>query len=814
MSVIFRESRWVRVGLIVVLLLGLGLRLHRIDAQSLWNDEGTSVAVARRDLRTITRSAANDIHPPFYYYLLHFWIGVFGKSVLAVRLLSALLGTLLLLVTFSIARDTARELVPNQLSDMTGLLAMLLAALSPLQIYYSQETRMYILAALLAALSMHLFLQLLIQWRRNLRSDNGSPARTLWLIVGYLTCTILLLYTHYFNSTILLAQNLIFVGWWTVSCPSSRGRARLTVGARWIALQSLAAAAFAPWLWWVRSQLGVWPAISEPVRLLPLLSNALTAFGLGPASNEGPAWAPAVFGALCLLGVTLALVLRGDPQSDRWHRVGVWTCLLHLIVPAAAIYVVSQQRPMYHPKFLLPVTTPFYILIALGLIAPLGIGTPHHRLRLIVSLTLSILVLASPLRSLRAYYTNAHYARDDYRAIAAYVEAVGTNGDVVLVNAPGQMDTFGYYYHGALPVYPLPRQRPLDQEATLQDLLEMTSSGGRVYAVLWATDESDPDRFIESWLDQHTYKAMDSWYGNLRFVVYAVPKTPQSGEMQNTLDLSMGESIRLRGYTLSPAEVRPGDILQLTLYWEALSPIQRRFKVFTHLLDGRGYLVGQRDGEPGGGAQLTTIWSVGQQITDNYGIPVLPGTPPGEYRLEIGMYGLDDGQRLPVSDNGREVGDHVLLQSLQVLPAHAPPPLQALQMTQPLETRFGDLLLLGYSASRLGYEHLPETRLHPGDVVHLTLFWKSLGASQPDVELALELVDKDGTAPLVRRVQPTEGQHPSSHWRQDEVVRDQHYLHLAADLPSGAYHLKLEVIDMTSGLALGSSTVVATLFVE
>ncbi|MEM4723700.1 MAG: glycosyltransferase family 39 protein [Candidatus Hadarchaeum sp.] len=86
--------------LISILLLALSLRLFRIEAQSLWNDEGTSVALAARDLGAITRGAANDIHPPLYYYVLHLWIKLFGNSELSVRSLSALLGTALVLLTF------------------------------------------------------------------------------------------------------------------------------------------------------------------------------------------------------------------------------------------------------------------------------------------------------------------------------------------------------------------------------------------------------------------------------------------------------------------------------------------------------------------------------------------------------------------------------------------------------------------------------------------------------------------------------------------------------------------------------------------
>jgi hypothetical protein len=111
--------------------------------------------------------------------------------------------------------------------------------------------------------------------------------------------------------------------------------------------------------------------------------------------------------------------------------------------------------------------------------------------------------------SLKGYYSDPRYARDNYRGIAQYIQALGAPGDAVLINAPGQVETFSYYYHGNLPVIPLPLQRPLDKETTLADLQNLVKDRKRVFAVFWATDESDPDRFIEGWLDSNTYKTMD-----------------------------------------------------------------------------------------------------------------------------------------------------------------------------------------------------------------------------------------------------------------------------------------------------------------
>ena len=130
-----------------VVLLALALRFYRLDGQSLWGDEGTSVALALRDLAAITQGAALDIHPPLYYYLLHFWMMALGSGEIAVRGLSALLGAATVGLTYLLGR--------RLFGCPVGLAAALLLAVSPLQVQYSQEARMYMLATLLGLASAY-----------------------------------------------------------------------------------------------------------------------------------------------------------------------------------------------------------------------------------------------------------------------------------------------------------------------------------------------------------------------------------------------------------------------------------------------------------------------------------------------------------------------------------------------------------------------------------------------------------------------------------------------------------------------------------
>jgi len=101
-------ENWIKIALLLILVLAAFLRFYRLDAQSLWADEGNSVSLSGRSLDLITAGAAHDIHPPLYYYLLHFWMRVFGNSEFSVRALSALLGTTLVYLTYLLGRRLSR----------------------------------------------------------------------------------------------------------------------------------------------------------------------------------------------------------------------------------------------------------------------------------------------------------------------------------------------------------------------------------------------------------------------------------------------------------------------------------------------------------------------------------------------------------------------------------------------------------------------------------------------------------------------------------------------------------------------------------
>jgi hypothetical protein len=487
---------------------------------------------------------------------------------------------------------------------------------------------------------------------------------------------------------------------------------------------------------------------------------------------------------------------RAEPSLIR----GVGFVLLYLAVPLAILYVVSLRRPTYDPKFLLFAAPAYHLLLGLGAAALLRLASlwqrPFFRAAVITaSLLFSLLIVTIPSASvLRAYYFDPSYARDDYRSLASHIQASARPGDAIILDAPGQKEIFGYYYRGSLPIYPLPRQRPMDEAATAQDLERIAGSHTRLWVVFWAVQESDPTGFVERWLGQRAYKTAGRWYGNVRLALYQLPSA--SGGTRLPVHANLGGKARLVSFSLatssrpgqeSLARLAAGDTLPLTLFWESLSPMTERYKVFVHLLGPRLNLWGQHDSEPSGGSRPTPAWQPGETIVDNHGLPILPGTPPGLYQIEVGMYHPLSGQRLPViGPNGQAQGDRIVLGSVLVERPAAPPSLASLAIEYPLEVHYRELHLLGYESFKLGTQP-GNLDLRSGERAHLALLWQADKRPQQDYRITALILDEAGQV-----VVKADGvDYPTSQWLERELVRDQYQLPL--NIPPGRYRLAIQV---------------------
>ena len=135
----------------------------------------------------------------------------------------------------------------------------------------------------------------------------------------------------------------------------------------------------------------------------------------------------------------------------------------------------------------------------------------------------------------------------------------------------------------------------------------------------------------------------------------------------NLLGTSFADQIDLQGYNLSVDRLLPGESLDLTLFWAPRGRPMRDYTIFVHILDGQGQLRSQADSPPMAGKYPTSVWDAGETIADLHTLSLAPDLPAGEYRVAIGLYDQQTGQRLSVVDeDGRILTDHVAITGLVV----------------------------------------------------------------------------------------------------------------------------------------------------
>ncbi|GIW11811.1 MAG: hypothetical protein KatS3mg061_2868 [Dehalococcoidia bacterium] len=782
-----RRVTWL-AALALVLLLAFGLRVYRLDGQSLWADEGASVVMTFRSGGEILEAAAGDIHPPLYYLLLRAWAELSGRSEFALRALSLFQGVLVVALTF-----VAGRLLLDRLAALAGAF---FAAVSPLLIYYSQEARMYQQMALLGLLGVTLALR---WWR-------GRPRRPPLLLPLLATLAFgAAILSQFFGAAALLGTSLAFV----VLHPFPWRAGRRWLG--WVGCCLGTGALVAPWLAYASGQLRSWEIAAEQLSPPEFALRVFRFFAYGVA------WDQTVTGKTLALGVGLLLLaclwpLLGRPRGQRSRQFGAVVALA--LAAPLLLFLVALTRPVFHPKFLL-VSLPAFCLLqgaAIAVAARLGQlvagALPGHRLRPALAGALAALALLGAQeyaagRALYAATVMPKYFRDDYRGLVRYLQLNAQPGDVIILNAPGQREIFDYYYRGSSPVIGLPVQRPPDDAHTVAELEQIIARSRRIWLVLWASEQADPRGVVEGWLNEHTFRAFNRWYGGVRLVQYVTP-TPAPPPLEALAEpVEFERGIELVGFALAATTSRPGEAFQLTLVWRAQAPVAERYTVFTHLIDAAELIWGQRDAEPLSGRRPTDSWQPGETIVDRYGLPVLLGTPPGQYYLEVGLYRPEDGKRLRVLEQGQVVADRVILGTVTVERPERQPTVEQLAPEHPRLLSYGPLSLLGYDFHKLGAER-GATDFASGDLAHLTLYWRAERQPTADVPLQIELRNDAGIASRTIIQPVTNGLAPLPSWQPGEVVRDQHKF--ALDVLPGRYRFFIRLGELPP-LELGELTV-------
>lgn len=387
------------IFLFIVFLAG-ALRLYNIEQKNLWFDEIYSWHISEGNTEQIVAETSGDIHPPFYYIILKLWTGLFGDSVFSMRLLSVLFGLLSMIFIYLISE----KIFKNRFITLSVLL---LYALSPVNIHYSQEVRMLNLNLFLCLGSVYYFFEL--------RSDSSFKNG-----ICYFIFTLLALYTHYFSLLIFFTEIFIALLYYL-----SKGKDKKSL----IYFLICAAAVnlfYAPWYPVFFSQAAKGQPWRTDQTIIQSIINAVGYFedvflSTYYTFENASFFYFAVFtGTALAIFITVSLIIIFKKRKNL--NSGAVCLILFFIVPYITAVLISLKQSILLSRYL-SILIPFLLFTLIYFSFYLYSRKFHYVffLFLICASCLGIFI-----------ENNNNFKNNDYRRIISYIEENYNEGDIII----------------------------------------------------------------------------------------------------------------------------------------------------------------------------------------------------------------------------------------------------------------------------------------------------------------------------------------------------------------------------------------------
>lgn len=740
------------------MLLAFALRIYRIQVQSIWWDEGISVRLARFDPLTILTARAGSQHPPLYYLLLQCWTRVGGFSEFSVRFFSLISGVLLIPLVYRV--------VSRIFDRPTALLTMLIVALNPAYVVYSQEARVYMMLSLT---------YLLILWQLHVLGRGEFGARDWGSLAVW---EALSLYLHYFSVFSILYMNCcIALLWWR-----KQGRVDLR---RWITSQLVVGVALLPWgvavatRWGEAGQkLGYRQLVEQSVSLAEFGREIWHFFNGGKIKIIGThdtftVWS-SVLGILAL--VSLAVGLRRE-----WQKRDMTLLLAHCCVPLLMSYGAWWWRPGSHPRYVLMYALPIMVLLG-RVIRLLWSADVWRRL---LAVLLGVMVLSVYSIGLGSAYFDRAYYKDDVRSLAEVLRAETGPEDAIIVDWNDY--AVEYYYEGSAPILMVQGR---DAEAALEQLAATIAGRRRVFLVHNYKSIRGLRGFIPCLLELNGSLMSDQEFQGYNLRRYDNISWTLISPDVGTVAEDFG-ALRLTGAYVQPVALA-GDAVCVALRCTVTEFPLKEYAAAIRVVDETGHFWGETDlillNEL---SQTTSLWEVGEEAV-TYGVIPLPmGTPPLTYSVLVRFYDTRTLRGLDHLDpSGAPAGQVLQLGRVRLLKGESferdpygvfrglgLTPVDGIESTEGLALE--------------GYRSLGDI-IVPGQKYVVMLEWRASESSLPDHELRLLICQGDSIIGEQRSA-PAGGQYPISGWSAGEIVLDVRDIAVSAFAQDGEATLEIEI---------------------
>ncbi len=640
----------------LVTMVAFLLRFHQLGTRSLWVDEAMSVVFAAKPIPELFHLlVTEDIHPPLYPLLLHFWMMVFGNSEQSVRFPSVVFGVLLIPLIYVTGRRLEQLEDPNQRLAVSpvGLVGAVIATTSVYYIAYSQEARNYMAVTLMGLLSSYLLLGAL----------QGKRRRD-WVAYGVATAGAV--YTHY-TAFLLLPFHFLFVMLW--------GKDRRRGWRSWAVSMAGVGIVYLPWAGYSLSQMqrisDYWSGV---LQLDAALRTSLLVFVAGGDVGTRISQLPLVLG-LGLLAIGLFALVLG-PLRRKSSQPTLFL-LLYLVVPSTILFAVAYYRPKFDPRYLLVVTPAFYLILAWGialLFRPmLSRSLPAVPRVLLTVLGISALTGTIAISNVYGDPGELMHVGDgagavqqygDYRALVAYLDSHSEPGDAVMLMM-NAYHPYVYYSKKNIPWYPMEPFDDFDGAIIrLNRLVDLHYR--RIWFILWQPQWADPANYVMQVMDSQAIEIpVNASFGGIGLrLFHLVPgqRFNYYPKVAHKVDAVFGDGLlEFWGWNLSSTTVAPGDSIQFDLHWILHKPTTAKMKTKVMLMDSSLHQYAVVDEIMGTPYYPTYRWKTDQITPDEHTLKIPPGTPPGTYDAQLLVYDEHTMTDQPIQKwSGQKLGTTLL----------------------------------------------------------------------------------------------------------------------------------------------------------
>lgn len=390
-----KKKFFILVLFLLLLALAAALRIYHLGHASLWLDEIATVY------------GQDIVNPPAYLLMIKNWIKFFGRGETTIRFPSVIFSLLSVPLLFIFGKKL--------FSLRTGLVAALLLAISPYNINYAQEARMYSLLGLLCLISFYSFY-------RFLRENS-------WLfLAGCLLANTFSIYVSYSGVFFVFTESIILI----FSFKKKQLKA-------WIISQLILLVLISPILSLFLNK------ISDPVGIKWIslafdhrdLFRGIFSYLAGDLTGRGTplVYLPFIF----LIGLGYFRFRDGKPRWDFSREdlfLGVW-----FVAPIMIGLVINY----FLLPFLTPITIRYIAFIQFPFFLAVGRGLERLRLPFIWGIIICLLLLTGN-QYLSPYYRKDIRVRtENWRGLIGQMEASADEEDLlVLLRGTG----LPYRYYG------------------------------------------------------------------------------------------------------------------------------------------------------------------------------------------------------------------------------------------------------------------------------------------------------------------------------------------------------------------------------